>query len=101
MKATEKATTTASSMFSKAYVGQVLDHSESDEEKQKVVSSSQNTADNNDKDVDNDWFSGKLKFRKHIDDAYRNTSSDNRKIEDYEVVDPRHQFTYKPSANSR
>ncbi len=85
MKATEKVSTTTSSMFSKAYEGQVLDHSESDEEKQKVVSSSETMVEHDDKDVDNNWFSGKLKFRKHIDDAYRNASADNRKVEDMKL----------------
>ena len=39
-------------------------------------------------DVDESWFTGKLKFRKHVDDAYR-SGSDGRQAHDYEVIDPR------------
>ena len=40
------------------------------------------------------WFVGKLKCKKHIDDAYRNSrgeaaGSDGRSLLDYEVVDTR------------
>jgi hypothetical protein len=40
------------------------------------------------------WFDGKLKFKKHIDDQYRNAThgvsgSDGRNAEDYSVADPR------------
>jgi hypothetical protein len=38
-------------------------------------------------------FAGKLQFRKHIDDAYRNgaTGADGRSASDYTMIDPRKQ----------
>lgn len=46
---------------------------------------------NNDVDEDlRDWHAGKLKFKKHIDDQFRNNlGSDGRKLDDYEVIDSR------------
>lgn len=42
---------------------------------------------------DNEWFAGKLKFRKHVDDSYRNrilpAAGDGRFADDYAVVDTR------------
>ncbi|CAN0003873.1 unnamed protein product, partial [Discosporangium mesarthrocarpum] len=38
-------------------------------------------------DEDGDWFSGRLKFRRHIDDDLR-LGSDGRKLDDYTVIDP-------------
>ena len=35
-----------------------------------------------------DWYQGKLKFKKHIDDAYR-IGGDGRKVDDIVVIDPR------------
>lgn len=42
-----------------------------------------------DEDADDagDWFTGPLKFKRHIDDEYRK-GSDGRKAEDYAVIDP-------------
>lgn len=37
-----------------------------------------------------DWCSGKLKFKRHIDDQYRQ-GGDKFRVEDYEVVDPKAQ----------
>ncbi len=41
--------------------------------------------------IGEDWHIGKLKFRKHIDDYYRNMGmgGDGRSQDDYRVVDPR------------
>lgn len=41
---------------------------------------------------DEEWHVGKLKFRKHIDDAYR-AGSDGRKLHDYTVIDPQNERT--------
>lgn len=41
-----------------------------------------------DKDVEN-WYDGKLKFKKHIDDKYRSIGSDGRSLLEYEVIDTR------------
>jgi hypothetical protein len=56
-----------------AYNGQILDH------------------DSDDNDIlGNDWHSGKLKFRKHVDDKLRKKiGGDGRSIDDYEVIDSR------------
>lgn len=63
-------------MYSEAYSGQVLDHdSGSDEDI------------GNQEDLS--WVAGKLKFRKHVDDRYRNTGGDGRNMDDYKVIDPR------------
>lgn len=39
------------------------------------------------------WFVGKLKCKRHIDDSYRDTVSNNtgdgRRVDDYAVIDPR------------
>jgi hypothetical protein len=73
-----------SSMFSEVYSGQILEDNEKDD-----------GAINTEKEGDlvgDSWFSGKLKFRKHVDDLYRN--SDGRKVDDYKVVDPRGQYSY-------
>jgi hypothetical protein len=43
--------------------------------------------DNDDDGDDEAWHVGKLKFRKHIDDAYR-VGSDGHKLQDYTVIDP-------------
>jgi peptidyl-prolyl cis-trans isomerase SDCCAG10 len=60
------------SIFAKeSYYGQILD----------------NDADN-DSDDSGSWHSGKLKFRKHVDDNLR-MGGDNRSIDDYTVIDPR------------
>ncbi len=47
-------------------------------------------SDNDERDID-DWFVGKLKCRKHIDQQYRfNDSKDNSIMkDDYIVIDPR------------
>jgi hypothetical protein len=47
-------------MYSDSYSGQVLEQSDSDKEEGKEGG-----------DIGN-WFSGKLKFRKHVDDSFRN-----------------------------
>ena len=43
--------------------------------------------------ADSEWFQGKLKFRKHVDDSYRNrvlpAAGDGRFADDYAVVDMR------------
>lgn len=58
-----------------AYNGQILD----------------NDSDDNDI-LGNDWHSGKLKFRKHVDDKLKKKiGGDGRSIDDYEVVDSRNQ----------
>jgi hypothetical protein len=44
--------------------------------------------DDDDKAIGTTWHVGKLKFRKHIDDAYR-IGSDGKKLQDYTVIDPR------------
>lgn len=56
-----------------AYNGQILDH------------------DSDDNDIlGNDWHTGKLKFRKHVDDKLRKKiGGDGRSIDDYEVIDSR------------
>ena len=53
-----------------AYSGQVLE-GESDEE-----------------GLGDDWYKGKLKFRKHVTDKLR-IGGDGRRVDDYEVIDPR------------
>ena len=67
-------------MYSEVYSGQVLDN---DDEKGKSAEKGDDK-----EDVDESWFTGKLKFRKHVDDAYR-SGSDGRQVNDYEVIDPR------------
>jgi len=39
-------------------------------------------------DAGEDWFLGKLKFKKHIDDDYR-LGGDGRRVDDYVVIDPK------------
>jgi hypothetical protein len=56
-----------------AYHGQVLE----------------DTLDGDDDDADDRaWFAGKLKFKKHIDDAYR--GGDGRKADDYVTIPSKH-----------
>lgn len=55
-----------------SYHGQILDAGDSDDD-----------------DDDADWFSGKLKFRKHTDDLFRTTGGDGRSADDYLTLDPR------------
>jgi hypothetical protein len=38
--------------------------------------------------VGDDWYKGKLKFRKHVTDKLR-IGGDGRRVDDYEVIDPR------------
>lgn len=45
------------------------------------------------------WHSGKLKFKKHVDDSFRN-GADGRSIDDYSHVDMRHADVNRPSHNS-
>lgn len=69
------------------YSGQVLEEDEAalDPEREKL-------------ELQN-WFVGKLKCKKHIDDKYRNgaggtapeISADGRNVDDYMVIDPRKQ----------
>ncbi len=56
-----------------SYHGQILEHN-SDEDDANM----------------NDWYVGKLKFRKHVDDQYRQ-GSDKFRVEEYDVVDTRKQ----------
>lgn len=66
-------TSAGAGVYSESYHGQVLDREQ-------------------DGEVDQSWHVGKLKFRKHIDDAYRageNAGSDGRYQDDYVVVDTR------------
>lgn len=46
-----------------------------------------NSDDEQDEALD-DWCAGKLKFKKHIDDQYRQGGA-NLRVEDYEVIDPK------------
>lgn len=88
-----------SSMYSEVYSGQVLDNE--DKTTTDGVESINQLADN----ADDNWLSGKLKFRKHIDDAYRSSSgSDGRNAVDYEVIDPRSKISrssHEKSSNPR
>lgn len=67
-------------MYAEVYSGQVLDKEDTDKLRD-------DEGDRDVNDVNDNWFSGKLKFRKHVDDAYR--SGDGRQAHDYEVIDPR------------
>lgn len=53
------------------YHGQVLEEDSGSEEKEQLV----------------EWYQGKLKFKKHIDDELRA-----RKLDDIAVIDPRREF---------
>lgn len=74
---TGDAETGGASMYAEVYSGQVLDKDDA-------------SARDGTEDADDNWFSGKLKFRRHVDDAYRG-GSDGRQVHDYEVIDPRAQ----------
>jgi hypothetical protein len=73
-----------SSSSSSSYHGQVLEEDDRDVDPEQEKRDLQN------------WFVGKLKCKKHIDDSYRNKSSsesasagDGRSFDDYTVFDPR------------
>ena len=55
------------------YRGQILDYSDSDNDDGEQAEKGSAA-----------WHAGKLKFRKHVDDQYRNG-----KLDDYAVIDPR------------
>ena len=76
------------SMYAEVYSGQVLDR---EDERREHEAEGDN--------VDGSWFTGKLKFRKHVDDAYR-SGSDGRQAHDYEVIDPRAQGYGNGSSSS-
>lgn len=68
-----------------SYHGQVLEHDSDDENGTEVLE---------------DWYVGKLKFRKkHIDDAYR--GGDGRKMDDYAVIDNRNKNSDKDDRKPR
>lgn len=50
-----------------------------------------------------DWFVGKLKCKKHIDDQYRQQAlgGDGRKSDDYVVIDPKRNKSSQSSTSYR
>jgi hypothetical protein len=51
--------------------------------------------DSDDEKLGDDWHSGKLKFRRHVDDKLRKgeVGGDGRRVDDYEVIDSRDKDT--------
>lgn len=73
LKSSKSVETKETTKQTESYHGQILD----------------NNSDEDDANM-NDWYVGKLKFRKHVDDQYRQ-GSENFRVEEYDVVDTRKQ----------
>lgn len=63
-----------SGLYAEVYRGQILDRGDEDDAVAHIGS---------------DWHVGKLRFRKHIDDAYRLGGGAGKSTDDYAVIDPR------------